>query len=64
MVGETIARICLIHFIEKEYSLPFFSRFNSLGCIHKNKKFQRKIAGSLFIGENVQQQTLKTIRCH
>lgn len=64
MVGETIARICLIHFIEKEHSLPFFSRFNSLGCIHKNKKFQRKIAGSLFIGENVQQQTLKTIRCH
>lgn len=64
MVGETIARIYLIHFIEKEHSLPFFSRFNLLVCIHKNKKFQRKIAGSLFIGENVQQQTLKTIRCH
>lgn len=64
MVGETIARIYLIHFIEKEHRLPFFSRFNLLVCIHKNKKFQRKIAGSLFIGENVQQQTLKTIRCH
>ena len=64
MVGETIARIYLIHFIEKEHSLPFFSRFNLLVCIHKNKKFQRKIAGSLFIGENVQQQTLKRIRCH
>lgn len=64
MVGETIGLIYLKYFIEKEHSLPFFSRFNLLGCIHKNKKFQRKIDGSLFIGENVQQQTLKTIRCH